>query len=142
MLAGFVFAFAASATLAIAALLASGIHTSDAPHKVSIAWPVLAFVFLTLAEVLIYGTGLEYSYAAAPANMKGFVTGCFLAIDAVANFADGFLTHLYGGSLVGPVEERGPLSAFAFFGCTALIVLGATVAFSFIARKMNREMHS
>jgi len=142
MLAGFVFSFLASATMAVAAFLASGIHTTADPHKVSIAWPVMAFVFLTIAEVLIYGTGLEYSYAAAPATMKGFVTGCFLAIDAVANFADGFLTHLYGGSLTGPVEERGPMSAFAFFSCVALVVLGSTFAFSFIARQMNRKVQS
>jgi proton-dependent oligopeptide transporter, POT family len=140
MFAGFLFSVASSATMAIAALLASGVHTMDAPHKVSIAWPVMAFVFLTIAEVLIYGTGLEYSYAAAPPTMKGFVTGCFLAIDAVANFADGFLTHLYGGSLVGPADSRGPLSAFAFFGSTALLVLGATFLFYFVARRMNRDM--
>jgi dipeptide/tripeptide permease len=103
---------------------------------------VMAFVFLTIGEILIYGTGLEYSYAAAPATMKGFVTGCFLAIDAVANFADGFLTHLYGGSLTGPVAERGPMSAFVFFASTALVVLGATFAFSFIARQMNRRIQS
>jgi proton-dependent oligopeptide transporter, POT family len=142
MLAGFLFSVASSATMAIAALMASGVHTVDAPHKVSIAWPVMAFVFLTIAEVLIYGTGLEYSYAAAPPTMKGFVTGCFLAIDAVANFADGFLTHLYGGSLVGPADSRGPLSAFAFFGSTALVVLGATCLFFFVARRMNRDMQT
>jgi dipeptide/tripeptide permease len=142
MLAGFVFSFLASATMAVAALLASGVHTTADPHKVSLAWPVMAFVFLTIAEILIYGTGLEYSYAAAPATMKGFVTGCFLAIDAVANFVDGFLTHLYGGSLTGPAAERGPMSAFAFFSCVALVVLGSTFAFSFIARQMNRQVQS
>ena len=68
----------------------------------SIAWPAVAYVFLTLAEMLVYGTGLEYSYAAAPQTMKGFVTGCFLAIDAVANFVNAWLVatlrRLAGGS--------------------------------------------
>jgi dipeptide/tripeptide permease len=141
ILAGFAFSVAASATMAIAALLATGLH-GEAPVKVSLAWPVLALVFLTISEILIYGTGLEYAYAAAPKTMKGFVTGCFLALDAVANFADAWLARLYGGSLVDPVAKRGPLSAIAFFSLCVLLVLGATVAFSFVARKMNREMRS
>ncbi|HEV7998992.1 MAG TPA: hypothetical protein VGP63_03870 [Planctomycetaceae bacterium] len=144
ILAGFVFSVAASATMAIAALLATGLHAAagETPTKVSLAWPVMALVFLTISEILIYGTGLEYAYAAAPKTMKGFVTGCFLALDAVANFVDAWAARLYGGSLVDPVEKRGPLSALAFFSLSALVVLGATVAFAFIARKMNREMRS
>jgi dipeptide/tripeptide permease len=141
MLAGFLMCVAASATLAIAGLLATGLHAiPDAePTKVSVAWPLVAFVFLTLGEILIYGTGLEFAYAAAPPTMKGFVTGCFLAIDAVANFVNAWLAHLYGGSLVDPPDKRGPLSAFAFFSFAALLVLAAAVAFYFVARRMNRE---
>src|SRR5580692_11105036 len=140
MLAGFLFSVASSATMAIAALLASGVHAAagETPTKVSLAWPVMALVFLTISEILIYGTGLEYAYAAAPKTKKGFVTGCFLALDAVANFVDAWAARLYGGSLVDPVEKRGPLSALAFFSLSALVVLGATVAFAFVARKMNR----
>jgi dipeptide/tripeptide permease len=142
--AGFLMTVAASATLAIAGYLATGFHTlAEGPAtKVSLAWPVMAFVFLTIGEILVYGTGLEYSYAAAPKTMKGFVTGCFLAIDAVANFANGELAKLYGGSLVDSPDKRGPMSAFAFFASTALLVFAATIAFSFVARRMNREMQS
>jgi dipeptide/tripeptide permease len=144
MLAGFLMCVAASATLAIASYLATGLHgiPEGAPTKVSLAWPVFAFIFLTIGEILVYGTGLEYSYAAAPPTMKGFVTGCFLAIDAVANFANAWLAHLYGGSLKDAPENRGPFSPFLFFTFVTLLVFAATVAFYFIARRMNREMRS
>jgi proton-dependent oligopeptide transporter, POT family len=140
MFAGFLMITAASAAMALAGFIV-GTHATAIPQhdKVSIAWPVAAYVLLTLAEILIYGTGLEYSYAAAPANMKGFVTGCFLALDAAANFVNAWLAQLYGGSLVDPVAQRGPLPAGQFFTMAALIGLAATIAFFFVARKMNRR---
>jgi proton-dependent oligopeptide transporter, POT family len=104
ILAGFVMCVAASATMAAAGFLATGMQTTaavDVHSKVSILWPSAAYVFLTLGEILVYGTGLEYAYAAAPKSMKGFVTGCFLALDAGANFVNAWLVQLYGGSLKG-----------------------------------------
>ena len=41
-------------------------------------WMVLAYIILTAGEVLLYGTMLDLSYAAAPKSMKGFITACFL----------------------------------------------------------------
>lgn len=145
MLAGFALCTAASATMAAAGFLATGTHAtaSITPEtKVSIVWPAAAYVFLTLGEILIYGTGLEYAYAAAPQRMKGFVTGCFLALDAGANFVNAWLAQLYGGSLVDSADKRGPLSAGEFFTMAALIGLAATVAFIFIAKRMNRHAQS
>jgi POT family proton-dependent oligopeptide transporter len=144
MLAGFVLSVAASATMAAAGFLATGTHTTaamDAHSKVSVAWPCAAYVLLTLSEILIYGTALVYAYAAAPKTMKGFVTGCFLALDAGGNLIDSQLVKLYGGSL-GEAKSRGPLSAGEFFSMATLIVLLATVAFVFVARRMNRQMQS
>jgi dipeptide/tripeptide permease len=144
MLAGFVCSVAASGTMAAAGFLAAGTHAAgvDTQAKLSIVWPSVAFVFLTLGEILIYGTGLEFAYAAAPKNMKSFVTACFLALDAGANFIDSWLVKLYGGSLKDKPEDRGPLSAGAFFSMATLIILIATVVFVFVARRMNRQMES
>jgi dipeptide/tripeptide permease len=141
ILAGFVMCVAASATMAAAGFLATGMQTTaavDVHSKVSILWPSAAYIFLTLGEILVYGTGLEYAYAAAPKTMKGFVTGCFLALDAGANFVNAWLVQLYGGSL--KEGARGPLSAGMFFSMAALIGLAATIAFVFVARRMNRQM--
>ena len=60
--------------------------SSTAARKVSLWWEVLAFVTLTLAEVLISITGLELAFVVAPASMKSFVTALWLMTVAIANF--------------------------------------------------------
>ena len=60
--------------------------TSTADRKVSIWWEVLAFITLTLAEVLISITGLELAFVVAPPSMKSFVTALWLMTVAIANF--------------------------------------------------------
>ena len=53
--------------------------------KVSVLWPSLAYIILTLGEVLLYGTMLELAYTAAPKSMKGFVTALWLVTVGLAN---------------------------------------------------------
>lgn len=45
----------------------------DAGRPVSVAWQVLPYTFLTLGEVLVSATGLEFAYSQAPAPMKGAI---------------------------------------------------------------------
>ena len=40
-------------------------------NKVTVWWQVLAFLIITMAEILISVTGLELAYAAAPKSMTG-----------------------------------------------------------------------
>lgn len=133
ILAGFAFTTLASAIMAAAANQAA-----QTGAKVSIGWPSIAYIVLTIGEVLLYGTALELSYAAAPKSLKGFVTACFLVTNAIANFINSFLTQLYGGSLTDKPEDRGPLSPFQFFTMATLIVLVATIAFVFVGRRFDR----
>jgi POT family proton-dependent oligopeptide transporter len=43
----------------------------------SIAWQIAPYILLTLGEVLVYGTGLEFAYSQAPPAMKGVVMSFF-----------------------------------------------------------------
>lgn len=132
ILIGFALGAGASGIMALAGLLAD-----SSGAKVSILWPVVAYVVLTAGEVLLYGTGLELSYAIAPKNMKSFVTACFLLTVTLANFVNAGMAQLYGGSLVDPPQARGPLAPSAFFGLTTLIVIGASIAFFFVGRRFD-----
>ena len=119
--------------------LASGIMTiagflSNADTKISIMWLVFAYILLTIGEILVYGTGLELAFSAAPANMKGFVTGCFLLTMTIANFFNTFWVHYYGGSLTAE-KQSGTLSPGMFFGISGLFALGAAI----IMLTMNRD---
>jgi len=46
----------------------------DAGQTVSILWQMLPYVVLTLGEVLVSATGLEFAYSQAPLSMKGTIT--------------------------------------------------------------------
>ncbi len=55
-------------------VLAGGIQLAlDAGRPVSVVWQVLPYAFLTLGEVLVSATGLEFAYSQAPAPMKGVI---------------------------------------------------------------------
>jgi POT family proton-dependent oligopeptide transporter len=49
----------------------------DGGHAFSIAWQILPYALLTLGEVLVSATGLEFAYSQAPAAMKGVLMSFF-----------------------------------------------------------------
>ena len=57
----------------------------DAGDKVNIGWQLFAYLVLTTAEVLVYGTGLEFFYAQAPNRLKSVVMALFLFSVSLGN---------------------------------------------------------
>jgi POT family proton-dependent oligopeptide transporter len=106
--------------------------------KISIWWMVIAYIVLTVGEVLLYGTGLELAYTMAPKNMKGFITACFLVTNALGNLVNLKFTTTYGGSLADPAHTLGSLAPGKFFGVSASIALVAAIVFFFIGGKLGR----
>ncbi len=49
----------------------------DLSYKPTVLWQVLAFVVITMAEVMVSITCLEFSYTQAPKKMKSLVMGIF-----------------------------------------------------------------
>jgi POT family proton-dependent oligopeptide transporter len=118
---GFLWTAAAAGVMALAAFQAAdGV-------KVTAWWMVLGYFVLTIGEILLYGTGLELSYTAAPANMKGFVTACFLVTNTLGNLINTRLSPLY--QKVIPEGQ--------FFAMTAGIVVAAAIAFYFVGRRLT-----
>jgi dipeptide/tripeptide permease len=65
-------------------------------ERVTVWWQVLAFLIITVAEILISVTGLELAFVAAPQSMKSFVTACWLAVVFLANLLiNAPITRLY-----------------------------------------------
>jgi len=57
----------------------------DAGDAVSIAWQILPYALLTLGEVLVSATGLEFAYSQAPASMKGVIMALWYLAVTVGN---------------------------------------------------------
>lgn len=124
-------------TMAVHAL--AGYLAVQSGTKVSLWWQVIAFVVITVAEILISVTGLELAFTAAPQSMKGFVTACWLLTVAFANFfINAPVTRLY------PSDSPGWHFAtpVGYFTALTAMMLVVTVAFVFVARQFNRAMAS
>src|SRR3546814_18545121 len=50
----------------------------DGGDAVSITWQVLPYALLTMGEVLVSATGLEFAYSQAPRSMKGVIMSFWL----------------------------------------------------------------
>ncbi len=99
-------------------------------RRVTVWWQVLAYLVITMAEVLISVTGLELAYAAAPKSMTGFVTACWLVTVGMGDLViNAPITRLY------PVMQ--PTAYFGMLGGALLVV---TVAFFFVAVQFNRAV--
>jgi proton-dependent oligopeptide transporter, POT family len=53
--------------------------------SVSITWQILPYIFLTLGEVLVSATGLEFAYSQAPLSMKGAIMAFWTLSVTVGN---------------------------------------------------------
>ncbi len=99
-------------------------------ERVTVWWQVLAFLIITIAEILISVTGLELAFVAAPKTMKSFVTACWLAVVFLANLLiNAPITRLY------PVMAPG-----VYFAMLAAAMAVVIVVFIPVAARFNRGM--
>jgi len=66
----------------ITAWVESRIQAGETPHVV---WQLLAYVFITMAEIMVSITVLEFSYTQAPKRMKSFIMGFYMLSVALGN---------------------------------------------------------
>jgi proton-dependent oligopeptide transporter, POT family len=96
--------------------------------SMSVHWQVLAFFVLIVAEVLVYGTGLEFSYTQAPNAMKSLVMGMFMLSISVGNLiaatVNSLITDSDGVSMITGVQY------YLFFAAMMFVV---AVIFIFVA---------
>ncbi len=91
--------------------------------RLSILWQLGPYLLLTLAEVLVSTTGLEFAYSQAPLSMKGTLMSFWNLTVAAGNLAVAFAS--YFNVFSGP-------SLFFFY---AAMAGAAGVALGFIARR-------
>lgn len=98
--------------------------------RVSVWWMALAFLVITVAEVLISVTGLELAFVVAPKSMKGFITACWLLTVFIANaFINAPIADLY--------PEMHPGDYFLMLAGAGVLV---ALVFIPVSRRFNTAM--
>ncbi|HWV37617.1 MAG TPA: POT family MFS transporter [Vulgatibacter sp.] len=106
----------------------------DAGVRTSILWQVLPYALLTLAEVLVSATGLEFTYSQAPAKMKGVLMSFGSLSVTVGNLwvllvngavKNEFVTSAIASTGIGEMAFQ--MFFFAGFALMAALVFGLYV---------------
>ena len=100
-----------------------------AGHQPSIGWQVLAYLFITSAEILISITALEFSYTQSPPRLKSFIMSLELLSVALGNFFTSRV-NAYIESAGAAANLSGANYYLFFFKVTAV----TTVLFFIVAR--------
>lgn len=99
-------------------------------ERVTIWWQILAYIVITVAEILISVTGLELAFIVAPQSMKSFVTACWLFTVGCANlFVNVPFAEIY------PLVSPGIYFAILTFSMVIVVAL-----FLGVAKKFNASL--
>jgi POT family proton-dependent oligopeptide transporter len=90
------------------------------PH---VFWQVIPILILTVGEVMISVTGLEFAFTQAPRTMKSTVMSFWLLTSAVGNLVSAVVSQL------------NVFQGAAYFGFFAALMLFCAVAFVLLARR-------
>jgi POT family proton-dependent oligopeptide transporter len=103
----------------------------DAGTPTSMAWQILPYALLTMGEVLVSATGLEFAYSQAPASMKGAIMALWYLAVTVGNLWVLVVNSaVKNEAVLGYIEQSGvgviafQMYFFAGFALLAAIVFG------------------
>ena len=97
----------------------------DAGTPVHALWQLPQYLLLTVGDVLVSVTGLEFSYTQAPRSMRSTIMSLW------------FLTVFLGNGLTALLTTLVTLEGAAFFWLFAALMLLAAFGFRFIARRFR-----
>lgn len=94
----------------------------DSGEQLSILWQILPYFVITVAEILVSTTGLEYAYTAAGDKLKSIVSSFWFLTSTMGNFLVIYLTSV--------VSDPASTSTFLLYGamsvCIGLIFIFVT----------------
>ena len=107
----------------------------DSGNSVSIFWQILPYALLTLGEVLVSATGLEFAYSQAPASMKGAIMSFWNLSTTVGNLWVLIVNKsVMNPGVISKISESGiSVTAFQMFFFAAFAAV-AMLAFGLYAR--------
>jgi len=98
----------------------------DDGNKISVLWQIIPFLVITMAEVMISITGLQFAYTQAPRSMKSTIMSMWL------------LTVFFGNMITAYVAKVNTFSGGNFFMFFAALMAFFAIVFALVAK--NYEM--
>lgn len=86
----------------------------DTGEQLSILWQILPYFVITIAEILVSTTGLEYAYTAAGDKLKSIVSSFWFLTSTMGNFLVIYLT--------GIVRDPASTETFLLYGALSVII--------------------
>ncbi|MEO7198722.1 MAG: MFS transporter, partial [Dokdonella sp.] len=124
-------------------VVAGGLQLAlDGGDAISITWQILPYALLTLGEVLVSATGLEFAYSQAPQSMKGVIMSFWMLSVTVGNLWVLLANASVRNESVTAYIANTGLSetAFLMFFFAAFAFLAA-LAFAWYARRYPVQDH-
>ena len=118
--------FLAAGAFGISAMIQCYIDAGDTPN---VAWQLPAYIVITMAEIMISVTCLEFSYKQAPTQMKAVIMGCYYLSIALGNLFTAGVNSLF--------DLKGE-DYFWFFFAAMLVV---ACAFVFVAMSYKEKTY-
>jgi proton-dependent oligopeptide transporter, POT family len=114
----------------------------DDGNSVSVVWQVLPYVLLTLGEVWVSATGIEFAYSQAPRSMKGVIMAFWYLAVTVGNLWVLLVNStVRNEAVITKIASTGlSETAFLMFFFAAFALLVALV-FAFYAKRYPMQDH-
>ncbi len=114
----------------------------DAGTPTSMAWQILPYALLTMGEVLVSATGLEFAYSQAPASMKGAIMALWSLAVTVGNLWVLVVNAaVKNDTVVKAIADSGlGVIAFQMYFFAAFALLAA-IAFGLYAKRYKMVDH-
>jgi len=94
----------------------------DGGEQINVVWQVIPFLIITMAEVMISITGLEFAYTQAPRSMKSTIMSMWL------------LTVFFGNMITAYIAKINVFEGGNFFMFFAVLMGVFAIVFALIAR--------
>ena len=121
--------FLTAVAFVAAAVLQQAIQAAG-DGEVHSLWQIVQYFIMTIAEVLVSVTGLEFAYTQAPRAMKSTIMGFWLLCVTFGNLLVAFLA---------PLQKTLPLSSF--FWLFAGLMAVAAIIFMFLAMRYKGKSY-
>lgn len=127
--------FVAVPSFGIPALVQGWIDGGATP---TIWWQILAYFVLTMAEVMISITALEYSYSQAPPKLKSWIMGLFYSSVALGNFFTAMINFAIEGNWFG---IAGIMEGAGYYWFFTVCILVTAILFCFVAGRFKEKAY-